>query len=190
MNGLVEDKKYEENDSELVDEELVVEDEENVTEETEENTVKEAEVDETNEASSSDEAEELKMALIRLQADFNNYRNRVNKEKAQMIRFATESLIEKLLPVLDNFDRAIESCVDNPSIAEGFSLIRADLMKTLEAQGLEEIASDGAKFDPNLHNAVVMEDYDGESGIITETFQKGYKLGDRVIRASMVKVSK
>lgn len=188
MIGLVEDKKFDDNNSEIVDEELVVENEENKTEETEE--TQESEVDETEEASDSDEVEELKSALIRLQADFNNYRNRVNKEKAQMVKFATGSLIEKLLPVLDNFDRAIESCVDNPSIVEGFSLIRADLMKTLEGQGLEEIKSDGEVFDPNLHNAVVMEDYDGESGIITETFQKGYKLGDRILRASMVKVSK
>lgn len=186
---MVEDKKYDENDSEMVDEEIVVEDEENKAEETEETQESEV-INETGEASDSDEVEELKSALIRLQADFNNYRNRVNKEKAQMVKFATGSLIEKLLPVLDNFDRAIESCEDNPSIVEGFSLIRADLMKTLEGQGLEEIKSDGEVFDPNLHNAVVMEDYDGESGIITETFQKGYKLGDRVIRASMVKVSK
>lgn len=186
---MVEDKKYDENDSEMVDEEIVVEDEENKAEETVETQESEV-INETGEASDSDEVEELKSALIRLQADFNNYRNRVNKEKAQMVKFATGSLIEKLLPVLDNFDRAIESCTDNPSIVEGFSLIRADLMKTLEGQGLEEIKSDGEVFDPNLHNAVVMEDYDGESGIITETFQKGYKLGDRVIRASMVKVSK
>ncbi len=183
----MDEKKYDENDTEIIDEETTEDVEVDEDIETLEDEAEEIEaeiVDENN------EVDELKSTLVRLQADFNNYRNRVNKEKAQTIKFATESLVEKLLPILDDFDRAIDSCKEDPSIVEGFSLIRAQMLKVLEGQGLEIIESDGVEFDPNLHNAVVMEESDEKSGIITETFQKGYKLGDRVLRASMVKVSK
>ncbi len=138
----------------------------------------------------SEEVDDLKSTLIRLQADFNNYRNRVDKERSQTLQYATESLVTKLLSVLDNFDRALGSCEESPSIQEGFCLIKQELLDILGKEGLKEIEADGKQFDPNFHHAVITEESDEESGMILETFQKGYMLGDRVIRASMVKVAK
>ncbi|MDO5689913.1 MAG: nucleotide exchange factor GrpE [Tissierellia bacterium] len=136
------------------------------------------------------ELEEMKSALVRLQADFNNYRNRVDKEKTAMVQYATESLVIKLLSVLDNFDRAQLSCEENPGLMDGVAMIKQELLGILAGEGLTEIASDGAIFDPNYHHAVVMEDSDLPSGTVIETLQKGYTMRDKVIRPSMVKVAK
>ncbi len=134
------------------------------------------------------EIEDLTNTLARLQADFINYRNRVEKEKSDVHKYATFSLMEKLLSVLDNFDRAIDASTADSETLEGFELIRKELFNIMSSQGLEEIDSTGF-FDPNLHNAVLAEPSEKESGEIIETLQKGYKLGDRILRASMVKVS-
>lgn len=139
-----------------------------------------------------DEIEDLKNSLIRLQADFNNYRTRSQKEKAETIKNASADLISEILPVLDNFERAfiaVEEADINPEILEGFKLIEKELINILKAQGLEKIDSDGKEFDPNFHQAVVTEKSDEGSGIILETLQKGYMLNEKVLRPSIVKVS-
>ena len=136
------------------------------------------------------EIEELKNQLLRLQADFVNYKNRTEREKSNSIILANEGLILKLLPVLDNFNRAFAHADLNDKIIKGFVMIKEQFESVLKSEMVEEIESDGAVFDPNLHNAVMTESKEGvKSGIVLETFEKGYKIKDKVIRPSMVKVS-
>jgi len=136
------------------------------------------------------EIEELKNQLLRLQADFVNYKNRTEREKSNSIILANEGLILKLLPVLDNFNRAFTHVNVEDETVKGFVMIKEQFESILKTEMVEEIESDGAVFDPNLHNAVMTESKDGvDSGIVLETFEKGYKIKDKVIRPSMVKVS-
>lgn len=136
------------------------------------------------------ENEELKNQLIRLQADFVNFRNRTEREKSNSLIFANEALILKLLPVLDNFNRAFNHLNLEDDVVKGFVMIKEQLENVLKGEFLEEILSDGEAFDPNLHNAIMTESKEGiEGGIVLETFEKGYKIKDKVIRPSMVKVS-
>ncbi len=161
---------------------------ENVQGQEEAESTNESQVEET----SDDEIEELKSSLLRLQADFSNFRKRCDKEKSDYIKFANESLVSDMLPVLDNFNRAFDAAEAqgvNPELIEGFELIFKSLVGVLEDKGLKEIESDGEVFDPLFHQAVITEDSEEESGIVLETLQKGYMLNDRVIRPSMVKVS-
>ena len=135
------------------------------------------------------EIEELKNQLLRLQADFVNYKNRTEREKSNSIILANEGLILKLLPVLDNFNRAFAHVNLEDDAVKGFVMIKDQFESILKSEMVEEIESDGATFDPNLHNAVMTESKEGvESGIVIETFEKGYKIKDKVIRPSMVKV--
>lgn len=100
-------------------------------------------------------------------------------------------MIEKLLPVLDNFDRALKDKDSDDAFVKGVMMIRDELINTLKNEGLEEIISDGQKFDHNIHHAVMTEANDDfEEDYIIETFQKGYKLNGKVLRPAMVKVSK
>lgn len=136
------------------------------------------------------EIEELKNQLLRLQADFVNYKNRTEREKSNSIILANEGLILKMLPVLDNFNRAFAHVNLEDDAVKGFLMIKDQFESILKSEMVEEIESDGATFDPNLHNAVMTESKEGvESGIVLETFEKGYKIKDKVIRPSMVKVS-
>ena len=136
------------------------------------------------------EIEELKNQLLRLQADFVNYKNRTEREKPNSIILANEGLILKLLPVLDNFNRAFTHVNIEDEAIKGFVMIKEQFESVLKSEMVEEIESDGAVFDPNLHNAVMTESKEGvKSGIVLETFEKGYKIKDKVIRPSMVKVS-
>ena len=136
------------------------------------------------------ELDKVKDSYIRLQADFENFRRRTEREKSDIYKFSSEKLVGKLLSVLDNLDRALAESKENDSFAQGVSLVRKEFLEILQDEGLEEIESDGAVFDANLHHAVFMEKSDEvESGSIIETFQKGYKLNGKVIRPAMVKVS-
>ncbi|EHR33238.1 nucleotide exchange factor GrpE [Helcococcus kunzii] len=186
---------------ETIEKDLEKESEEEVAEETKNEESSKNSEEEIKEESSSNENEEsvdenakLKDSLLRLQADFSNYKRRVEKEKADIHKYAAESIITKLLPVLDNFDRAFKEVQEEDkedAFTKGIELIRQDLDKILVQEGLEVIESDNQKFDANLHHAVFMEENDEvESEHIIETFQKGYKLKDKVIRPAMVKVSK
>lgn len=162
---------------------------EETTEEVEEKDLKQNSSDEVEEKLNS-EIEELKNQLLRLQADFVNYKNRTEREKSNSIILANEGLILKLLPVLDNFNRAFTHVNVEDETVKGFVMIKEQFEAILKSEMVEEIESDGAVFDPNLHNAVMTESKDGvDSGIVLETFEKGYKIKDKVIRPSMVKVS-
>lgn len=135
------------------------------------------------------EIEDLKDSLKRLQADFINYKNRTNREKQQSIELANESLILKILPIIDDLNRAIDSKEEKDEFSSGIELIRDNLLLSLKDFGLEEVdCSD--KFDPNYHHAVITEESDKGSDKILEVFQKGYILNNKCIRPAMVKVSK
>lgn len=139
----------------------------------------------------SNDDNEYKEKYQRLLADFTNFKKREEKARSDFKKFASSNLIEELLPVLDNFDRALKDQDQDDSFVKGIIMIRDSFWKVLEKEGLEEIESDGVEFDPNLHHAFQTEENeDFKSNYIIETYQKGYKLNDRVIRPSMVKVAK
>ncbi|MBV9120017.1 MAG: nucleotide exchange factor GrpE [Chloroflexi bacterium] len=130
----------------------------------------------------------------RAAADFSNYKRRSEEERASMARLFNEALVKSLLPVLDNFERALATMPDElkgNSWVEGVSLTEKALRAALEREGLCGIEALGQKFDPTLHEAVAHDISDEhEDDSVIEEFQKGYKLHDRVIRPSMVKVSR
>lgn len=128
----------------------------------------------------------------RLFAEFQNYRSRNEKEKSEMYEMGKIGVIEKLLPIVDDFERGIEALEDDKDspAGEGMNLIYKKLTDTLSEMGVEVIEAEGQQFDPELHNAVMHEDNDEyDENIIVEEFQKGYKYNDTVIRHSMVKVA-
>lgn len=139
-------------------------------------------------------AEELTQQLLRLQADFDNYRKRSRRDLQEGIIRANEELVRQLLPVLDNLERALaaDSDASEDSIREGVQLIYRQFMDILSREGLEPIRAVGEDFDPNLHDAVMMEaveDPEMENQILQE-FQKGYTFRERVLRAAVVKVAR
>lgn len=187
--------------------------------EAEETAADEAEAPETAEASESDAAEadaaaeaeapdedaaalkaqveSLKAALEekdnrvkRLQADFENFRRRTGKEREELANVVTQDLLKSMLPILDNFDRAMAAeQKDNESFQKGVEMIYTQLHETLKNAGLELIDTAGQKFDPNFHQAVMrVENPDLEDDTIAQELQKGYIVKGRVIRPSMVQV--
>lgn len=127
--------------------------------------------------------------LQRNQADFDNFRKRNATVRADSYDEGKRDCIKALLPVLDDFDRVAESDPNADGWADGVKLVHKKFAEILKKEGLEEIPSDGA-FDPELHNAVMTEAVEGmESGNVVQTFQKGYKVKEKIIRHSMVKVS-
>lgn len=186
MDELADDIKKDENIDEEVEDIKDIEDE--IAEEVDEEVVDAEIVDDEKDSSANNEYIEK---YQRLMADFANYKQREEKAKADFKKFASSSLVEKLLPVLDNFDRALKDKDPEDPFVKGVIMTRDELLKTLKNEGLEEIASDGEKFDHNLHHAVMTEASDTvEEDYIIETFQKGYTLNGRVLRPAMVKVSK
>lgn len=143
-------------------------------------------------AEKEQEKEDLNNRLLRLQADFSNYRKRNEKEFAKLKSTIVAGLIEELLPVLDNFDRALAQEGSGEDFRKGIEMIHRQLMDFLEKQGVENIEAVGKEFDHNYHNAVQQVKTDEyESGIVVEELLKGYILNnDIVIRPSMVKVAK
>ena len=145
------------------------------------------------------EKQEWQESLLRKQADFENYRRRMQKEKEDAIQFANQSLIGELLEVLDNFERALsshreekESSAEMQSLFEGLELVEKQLSDLLCSRwGLKAIESLGAEFDPNFHEALMMEEgEDYEVPTVVESFQTGYILHGRVLRPARVKVAK
>ncbi|MBS6105932.1 nucleotide exchange factor GrpE [Anaerococcus sp.] len=175
-----EDKEILEED-EVIDGEIVDDDYESVDED--ENEINNDKLEE--------DFNEFKDKYQRLLADFTNYKQREEASKADFKKYAVSNLVEKLLPVLDNFDRALKDQNPEDGLVKGILMTRDEMLSILKNEGLEEISSDGELFDPNIHQAVLAEDSDEvESDHIIETFQKGYKLNNRVIRPAMVKVAK
>lgn len=149
----------------------------------------------TNEEVSSEETkpeENSDEKYVRLMADFQNYKRRTEKEKSDIYAYANEKIAVQLLDVIDNFERALVQSEANGAsegFEEGMHMILKQLQDVLSKNGVEEIVSLGEDFDPNFHNAVMMEATDEyESGKVSAVLQKGYKLNGKVIRPSMVKV--
>lgn len=140
------------------------------------------------EMSAEDEAMSVK--YMRLMADFQNFKRRAEKEKSDIYAYANEKIVSELLNVIDNFERALALGQEGDSFVEGMSLIFKQFQGVLEKAGVKEIEALGLDFDPNFHNAVMMEDSaEYESGKVSCVLQKGYTLNSKVIRPSMVKVA-
>ena len=141
------------------------------------------------ESSSKDYLDKLQRSM----AEFDNFRKRTNVEKASMYENGARDTIEKLLPILDNFERAILSTPEedkNSAMFKGIDMIFNQMVETFKNMGVEEVAGVVETFDPNIHNAVLHIDDDsfGEN-VVAEVMQKGYKYKDKIIRPSMVKVA-
>lgn len=134
--------------------------------------------------------------LLRTTADFDNFKKRAAREKQDAIRYANEALLEKLVPVLDNFDAALSAVQTSStgagqSMQAGVAMIFQQLKKVLMESGLEEVDATGRKFDPNLHEAVSQQETaDAPEGHVLQQLRKGYKLRDRLLRPATVVVAK
>ncbi|MEC0232634.1 nucleotide exchange factor GrpE [Paenibacillus alba] len=139
------------------------------------------------------QAEENYQRLLRVQADFDNFRRRARAEKEDFAKYASLKLIEQLLPIVDNFDRALSSSKetkDFDALVKGLDMTYRGIDQLLTAEGLKSIESVGHPFNPEFHQAVMqVESDEHEEGIVVEELQKGYMLKDKVIRPAMVKVS-
>ena len=156
---------------------------EEVKENTSEETVKENETE-----ALEKEIAELKDKNLRLMAEFENYKRRTRQEKESTYEFAVSDTIKNIIPILDTLELSVNGITDE-AYKQGTELIIKSFKDTLAKMGVNPIESVGQSFDPELHNAVMSTDEgDGESGTVIEEFQKGYKLKERVIRHSMVKV--
>ena len=137
--------------------------------------------------------EELTDRVRRQMAEFDNFRKRTEKEKTQMFETGAKSIVEKILPVVDNFERGLAAVTEEEKgtpFVEGMEKIYKQMMTMLEEAGVKPIEAVGQEFDPNLHNAVMhIEDEELGENIIAEEFQKGYTYRDSVVRHSMVKVA-
>lgn len=136
--------------------------------------------------------EELNDRLLRNMAEFDNFRKRSEKEKSQMFEIGAKDIIEKILPVLDNFERGLAAITDeekDTAFAQGIEQIYKQFVTVLEDAGVKAIEAVGTEFDPNFHNAVMHgEDEELGENMVAEEYQKGYMYKDSVVRHSMVKV--
>lgn len=132
--------------------------------------------------------------LLRLQADFDNYKKRIEKDRIEFIKYANEEIIAEILKILDDFERAVEAGKtkhDFEVLYKGIEMIHKDLKEFLKQKGLKEIEAKGKPFDPNEHEAMMQEETDAHpEDYVVEELQKGYTLNGRVIRTAKVKVAK
>lgn len=137
-----------------------------------------------------EELENKNDLLIRTAAEFDNYKKRTEREKSGVAEFAKAGIIKKLLPIIDNIDRASVSDKDSADYIKGIEMIVKQFESIVDTLGIEQIGNAGDIFDPNMHEAVMhIEDKEMSENVIAEVLQKGYKLGDTVIRPAMVKVA-
>jgi len=175
------------NDSESSEEAEVVETE--IVEETDENVEDlKKQIDELKE-----ERDKAQERVLRVQAEFDNFKKRTQKEKEADRKYKSQDLVNEILPAMDNFERAlkVEVTEETSSFIEGITMVYRQFQDALKSQGVEAIEAEGKEFDPNIHHAVMQVEEEGvEPNTIVEELQKGYMLKDRVIRPSMVKVNK
>lgn len=153
-------------------------------------TAEEVEKEETaKENAAEKELSDTKEQLLRITAEYANFRKRSEKEKQDAYVFAKSETIKELLPVIDNLERALASeSEDYDGLKKGVEITFNSLVDTLGKLGVEIFGTPGDEFDPNLHNAVMhIEDENYKNGEIVDVFQKGYKINDKIIRAAMVK---
>ena len=148
----------------------------------------------------NNEVDELKQKLdvlnqqyVRLAADFDNYRKRQAQERESLLKYGSENALKQMLEILDNFERgekALEKVEDCQTVKDSFNLIHKQVIDTLQKLGLEKIEAEGKEFDPNFHEAVMQTPTaDVEENTIINELQKGYKLGDKVLRPTLVNVA-
>ena len=136
------------------------------------------------------QVEDLTDRLKRSMAEFDNYRKRTEKEKSSMYIIGAREIIEKILPVVDNFERGLAQAPEGDAFAEGMQMIYKQLMTTLEGLGVEPIEAVGKEFNPDFHNAVMhVDDEEAGDNMVVEELQKGYTYKGFVVRHSMVKVA-
>lgn len=138
----------------------------------------------------ADQLTEMKNIIQRLQADFENYKKRVTREQEEYCKFATKNMVKNMLPVIDNIQLALQNKNNIEEFYKGIELIYAQLFEILQEQGLEPIDALGKSFDPHQHEALLQESNPAPAGTILEELQKGYILGNIVVRPSKVKISK
>ena len=186
VNGL---QEKEEMTAETAEEQLV----ENAAETTPSPETETAEAAPVEDKAAALEAElkEKSDRILRLQADFENFRRRTAKEKEELAAVITQNILGDLLPLLDNFERAMAvEQTDGEAFQKGVEMIFTQLREVMEKHGLEHIDAEGQPFDPNVHQAVMrVENLDVEDGTITQVLQKGYQAKGRVIRPAMVQVA-
>ncbi len=134
-------------------------------------------------------ADEYKDALQRLQADFENYKKRCDRETASLRKYANAEIIKSLLPILDSFELALKNNSDHEKFVKGVEMIYAQLYSLLEDAGLKKIEAEGRRFDPYVHEVLLQEESE-KDGIVLEELQKGYALDGAVIRHSKVKIGR
>lgn len=154
----------------------------------------EEEAEEAEPATPAEEVEKWKDLAARSQAEFDNYRKRMARERTEAIVYANRSLLEQLLPVIDNFEMGLKAAKDTEGessmILQGMTMVHKQLEDFLTEQGVEVIPSDGLAFDPNQHEAIKQEPSDEvESGHVLYTLRRGYRLKERILRAANVVVS-
>ncbi|HEX9016915.1 MAG TPA: nucleotide exchange factor GrpE [Chloroflexota bacterium] len=139
------------------------------------------------------QAEKNRTNWQRAEADLANFKRRVEQERADLARFGNANLIRKVLPVMDDFERALDAIPEDVRSAkwfEGMLLIDKKLRSVLEQEGVRQIDALGKEFDPHVHEAVMHEEGEGDTDAVVQEFQKGYMLHDRILRPAMVKVGK
>ncbi len=132
---------------------------------------------------------ELTDTLQRLQAEFENYKKRFEKERQEFMKYANAELISELLPLLDSFELALKNAADNEKFIKGIEMIFAQFYSALEKKGLRPISALGQKFDPYKHEVLLREKSEKDDDIVLQELQKGYMLNDKVLRHTKVKVS-
>ena len=129
-------------------------------------------------------------AYLRLAADYDNFRKRTVKEKEQLYSSGKADAVEKLLPVYDNLERALNQPTEDAAYKKGVELTMTQLVSILNGLGVEIFGAEGETFDPNIHNAVMhTEDENAAENTITQVFQKGFKMGEKIVRFAMVQVA-
>ena len=139
------------------------------------------------------ERDAYKEQFLRAVADFDNYRKRIERERRELSEYAASDVLLELLPIIDNFERALQAPAagDTEAFKRGIELIHKQMLDLLRKRGVTYIDAQGADFDPNVHQAVIHEPSDEHrEGEVMEELQRGYKLGDRLLRPAMVKVAK
>ncbi len=136
------------------------------------------------------EVEALKTEYLKAYADTENIKKRLQREQDQSLKYRIQSFASSILPVIDNLERALKNESSDAPLQEGVQMVYDQLMASLKAEGVEPIDALNKTFDPNIHQAMITEEVEGiEPNIVVEEFQKGYLLKDRILRASLVKVS-
>jgi molecular chaperone GrpE len=187
----IEQEELKEEVDTLIDEEIQTEDiKEEAEESSGEDNVSDIN-DKLQENKLQEERDVLNEQYQRLQAEYSNYRRRTQQEKETMGLFANEKILGELIPAIDNMERALQACENKEdTMYQGIDMVYKQLQSTLTKFGVQEIEALDCDFDPNLHLAVMQESVEGvDANKVVMVLQKGYKLGTKVLRASMVKVS-